>query len=271
MRRAGLPGSASSRIVPRIIHVPYDSLLYERTAPAYEIINRARRKDYDDEARQIVSLVRRFVPHARSLLDVACGTGTHLAHLAKQFEVVRGIELSGAMIEEARRRHPQIEVHQGDMRTFRLDRAFDAVVCLFSSIGYMTTVEDLDLAVSTMAKHLAAPGVLIIEGWLTPERWKGGTVFADCGSEEGIAVARVTRTRTNGAISTLTMDWLIASRERIDRVTEEHTLRLFTTEEYRSAITAARLDYRKEDGLTGRGLHVGLRPAIPDREVSPRR
>jgi hypothetical protein len=36
---------------------------------------------------------------------------------------------------------------------------------------------------------------------------------------------------------------------------------LFTAEQYRAAFEAAGLHYERADGLTGRGLHVGVTPA----------
>jgi hypothetical protein len=243
---------------------------YERTARAYDLVERTR-KDYEDEARQVESLVRRYLPSAGSLLDVASGTGGHLAPLAGRFEAVAGIELSETMIEESRRSHPGIDVRQGDMRTFRCDRRFDAVVCLFSSVGYMTTPEDLTLAVANMAAHLSDPGVLVIEGWFTPDKWRpGGVVSSDAAAGEGMAVARVIASRAEGPISVLDMHWLVASFDGIDHVAEEHRLRMFTATEYRAAIVAAGLEHREADGLTGRGLHVGLRGwASPGVDVVP--
>lgn len=233
---------------------------FERAARAYHLVHSGRGKDYADEARQIEAIVRQFVPQARSLLDVACGGGGHLAHLAASFETVVGVELSPHMIDEAHRVHPDLELHQGDMRSFRLARRFDAVVCLFSSVAYMTTPVDLHRAVATMAGHLASPGVLLVEGWLTPDAWTpGGLVSSDCGADDDIAAARVVRSRADGPVSVLEMDWLIASRAGVERVAEEHRLRMYEAGDYRDALAAAGLAIGDATGLTGRGLYVGLR------------
>lgn len=58
------------------------------------------------------------------------------------------------------------------MRSFDLGRRFDAVTCLFRSIGYMPTVEDLSAAVATMARHLVDGGVLVVDGWVRPDAWR---------------------------------------------------------------------------------------------------
>jgi SAM-dependent methyltransferase len=235
---------------------------FERTARAYDLVHAARGKDYADEAAQIEALVRRLVPEARSLLDVACGTAHHLAYLAGAFEAVAGVDPSEDMRAEARRRHPSIDVHAGDMRTFRLPRRFDAVTCLFSSIGYMLTPEDLAAALATMAAHLATPGVLIVEGWITPDEWiAGGVIHADSGGDGELAVARVSRSWADGPLSRIEMDWLIGSRQGVEHVPERHTMRLFTPDEYRDAIVATGLEFEQAQGLTGRGLYIGVKRA----------
>ena len=72
-------------------------------------------------------------------------------------------------------------------------------------------------------------------------------------------MARVIRSRAEGPLSVLDMDWLIASWDGIERVTEEHRLRMYEPDDYRDALAAAGLDVRDATGLTGRGLYVGVR------------
>jgi ubiquinone/menaquinone biosynthesis C-methylase UbiE len=61
--------------------------------PLYDLVYAA--KDYGAEARAVEALVDELAPHARSLLDVACGTGRHLEHLAGRF-AVEGADASRA-------------------------------------------------------------------------------------------------------------------------------------------------------------------------------
>jgi SAM-dependent methyltransferase len=131
-------------------------------------------KDYSAEARALTSLVRSRAPHAASLLDVACGTGAHLAHLRNSFDPVAGVEPSEPMRARAAVQLPGVPVYAGDMRTFDLGKTFDVVVCLFSSIGYVDGVDELERAVARMAAHLNPGGVLVLEPWFTPERWRDG-------------------------------------------------------------------------------------------------
>src|SRR5690554_4042599 len=107
-------------------------------------------KHYPAASRRLHELVRTIHPEARSLLDVGCGTGKHLETLQDFFEVER-LDLNADLLEIARDRCPGVPLHLASMVDFRLDRSFDVVACLFSSIGYVRTVENLRSAIASMA------------------------------------------------------------------------------------------------------------------------
>lgn len=213
---------------------------YERSADAYDLVYDGIGKDYAGEAAEVVALVRERRPEAATLLDVACGTGAHLLHLREAF-TVEGVEISAHMADRARARLPGVEVHVADMRLFDLGRRFDAVTCLFSSIGYARTPEDLQRALRSMAAHLVAGGVLVVDGWLTPEDWTDGHVDAVAAEEPGRAVARTSRSYRMGRTSVLDMTWVVTTPSGTDTFSERHELGLFTRDETRSAFAGAGL------------------------------
>lgn len=212
---------------------------YGRAADVYDLIYDGIGKDYEGESREVAAAVHARRPGARTLLDVACGTGAHLVHLRSTFDEVEGVELSGAMADRARRRLPDVPIHTGDMRTFDLGRTFDAVVGLFSSIGYTRTPEDLARALARMTAHLVPGGVLVVDGWYEPDAWRTGYVTPDAAHDEDRAVARVSRSLRVGRTSVLDQTWLIATAEGVDTVVERHELGLFTAAEVEAGFTAA--------------------------------
>ena len=127
-------------------------------------------KDYADESERLRVLIEESAPGAATLLDVACGTGKHLEQLQAWYEV-SGVDLDPELLAIARARLGDVELLTSDMTDFALGRRFDVVTCLFSSIGYVETVERLGSAIAAMAAHLKPEGVLIVEPWLSPEEW----------------------------------------------------------------------------------------------------
>ncbi len=234
--------------------------MYEHSPEAYDLLHAARRKDYEGEVEIVVDRIRRHRPEARAVLDVACGTGRHLAALARLRFDVEGLELSPEMLAAAAARVPGVPLHEGDMRTFRLDRRFDAVVCLFSSIGYMTTVDDLSAALANMGDHLVDGGVLVVEPWLTPDAWHDGAVFAESAKAGDLVAARVSRSWREDDQSLIEMLWALARPHRTWSFTEVHRMGLFTTELQLDVFRALGFDVGHETpGITDRGLFVAVK------------
>ena len=232
--------------------------MFHKSARFYDAIYSF--KDYAAEAATIHAAIQSHVPEARSVLDVACGTGLHMQHLAEHYEI-EGLDLDPGLLEIARERLPGIRLHEGDMVGFDLGRTFDAVICLFSSIGYTQTIDAMRTAMQTMARHVTPGGILMVEGWLTPDQFETGHLGAVFVDEADLKIARINTTERNGSLSMLRLHYLVGTPEGVESFEERHELGLFTNEEYEDAMTAAGLDVHvDEEGLEGRGLFVGVRP-----------
>jgi trans-aconitate methyltransferase len=86
-----------------------------------------------------------------SVLELGSGGGNNASYLKRKFAMTL-VDLSPQMLEVSRRLNPECEHIQGDMRTIRLHREFDAVF-VHDAIAYMTTLEDLRSAASTASVH----------------------------------------------------------------------------------------------------------------------
>jgi SAM-dependent methyltransferase len=221
-------------------------------------------KDYAGEAERLLAIIDDLLrsgdnlrPGGRQLLDVACGTGHHIDHLKTRFEV-EGLDLEPELLDMARQRNPGIIFHQGDMLDFSLGCVFDIVTCLFSSIGYVKTVDNLNRAICSMAAHLKPGGLLIVEPWFTPDVWHSGKphgVFID---EPGLKLARLSTSFAEGRLSYFDFHYLIATPEGTEHLVERHELGLFERKEMETAFRKAGLETNYDaEGLTGRGLWIG--------------
>lgn len=140
-------------------------------------------KDYEGEAAYVRSLIERYHPSARSVLDLGCGTGRHALLLAESGYRMTGIDRSPDMLSAANAQlasaSPERAARlsssgaaptfiQGDVRSVRTGQKFDVVVSLFHVMSYQTSNDDLKAALLTIKEHLAPGGVVIFDCWYGP-------------------------------------------------------------------------------------------------------
>lgn len=234
--------------------------MYTQSAKYYDALYGALGKDYVQEAERVKEIVsERCRSGGNTLLDIGCGTGKHIEALSDRF-ACEGLDVDRTMLDLARERNPGVAFHLGDMIGFNLGKRFDAVTCLFGSIGYAPTLARLEQSIQTFARHLKPGGVLIIEPWVRPEDWKDGQVNALFVNEPDLKVARMSVARRDSNVSILNFHYMVASRDGIRTFTEPHRLTLFSDEEYRNAFSKAGLffDYDASGLTPGRGLYIAF-------------
>lgn len=222
--------------------------------------------DYEASAGAVEEVIRSRNRSASSLLDMACGTGRHLEVWRGRFERVAGADIDAGMLAVARDRLPDVPLHRADFTGFDLGERFDAVTCLFSSIGYADTEARLDAAVVAMASHLRPGGVLVVEAWFTPGQLVPPWVRAQVVEEPDRVILRSSRMRylgdDDGGVTDLEFRYLVTTVDGSRVITEQHTTGVYTAERYLAAAQRAGLDatFAPEGSPLGRGLLVGVAP-----------
>jgi SAM-dependent methyltransferase len=215
-------------------------------------------KDYPAEAAMVREAIESHCKsEGNSLLDVACGTGKHLAELANWFDAW-GLDLDEELLEVAAERVSRERLLHGDMRGFDLDRRFDAITCLFSSIGYMTNSRELHQALENMARHLKPGGVLLVEPWLYPDQYQSPHLHMLTVDLDDLKIARISNGRREGDVSVIDFEYLIMTFDGPIRESERHELGLYPREQYEDAMRSVDLEVEYDPiGPMGRGLFIG--------------
>lgn len=151
------------------------SELFEHYSRYYDLLYQD--KDYEGETQYVGGLLQRFHPDAKTILELGSGTGRHAELLAARGLQVTGVERSPRMLEIATRRAQRAEavptphgfsIQQGDARTFRTDRQFDAVISLFHVASYQVTNADILNMFQTAYHHLLDRGCFLFDVWYGP-------------------------------------------------------------------------------------------------------
>jgi SAM-dependent methyltransferase len=232
--------------------------MFSATAELYDLIY-STFKNYEAECMALAALIRREQPGARTVLDVACGTGEHARLLNERhgFEV-DGLDLDPTFVRIAREKLRTGKVYEGDMTSFTVPRTYDVVQCLFSSIGYVGTLGNVRRALDRFRAHLAPGGIVLVEPWFAPGVLEQGRISINTAESSDVKVARMARTEIEGRLSRIHFEYLIGRAKGIERATEVHELGLFTTEEMLECFQQAGLHTTHDPkGVDGRGLFLG--------------
>ena len=117
-------------------------------------------EEYRKESELAVDLIKQHAEiEVRSLLDITCGAGKNTFNLKKHLAVY-GLDISNAMLDNARKLNPDCTFYQADMRDFDLKRQFDSIY-INDGIAYITTTGDLFKTFQCAFKHLCNGGVMI--------------------------------------------------------------------------------------------------------------
>jgi SAM-dependent methyltransferase len=216
-------------------------------------------KNYGRECERLREIIEAAAPGARTLLDVACGTGEHAKFLKEKF-AIDGVDLNEEYLRAARIKNPAGKYTRADMTDFNLGATYDAVTCLFSAIGYVRTVDRMNRAITCMARHVKPGGVLIVEPWLTFETYKPGGTFIHAGEIGTDKVCRMSHSGQEGNLSVLLLHYLRGRPDGIEHYSERLELGLFSRDEMTRGFESAAMDMRYDsEGLMGRGLYIGRR------------
>jgi SAM-dependent methyltransferase len=232
--------------------------MYTRSARFYDQLYHFL--DYEAAAARVRARLREAHPEARTLLDVGCGTGRHLEHLAGDYEV-SGLDLSPELLAAARARCPTVSLYEGDMTGFDLGTTFDVITCLFSAIAYVRTLENLRRSLATFARHLNPGGVVLVEPWFTPEMYWTDTVTTNFADAPDLKIAWMYTSTRRDRLAVLDIHYLVGQPSGVQHFTECHELGLWTKEEYMGSFRAAGLEVVHEPiGPFRRGLYQGRAP-----------
>lgn len=220
-------------------------------------------KKYDEEALRLRELLAaEGVRDGGRIIEAACGTGTHLVQLSQWFEV-SGFDISESMLRIAREKLPGVKLFHADMTGFSIDEPCDALLCMFSSIGYVFPEERLRAAARCFAGAVRQGGALIVEPWLNAETFVSGKQSMQTFANDDLCLCRMSIGQREGNLSIFDFHWLAAQRggAEVERFVERHELWLYTADQLLRAFGESGFECRFEPNglMKERGLIIGRR------------
>lgn len=221
--------------------------------------------EYEEEAGIYRAALERHARRPiRTLLELGSGGGNNASYLKRAFAMML-VDLSPDMLAVSRELNPECEHVEGDMRTVRLARTFDAVL-IHDAIAYMTTEEDLGAAIATAAAHLAPDGMALFVPDETTENFRAS--HSSGGNDGEAASARYLQWvhPLRGTTSRVTYVYVIAEGDEQTRVEwEDHVVGVFPRATWLRLIEDAGLEpfalpYGHSDFDTAHEMFAGHAP-----------
>ena len=155
---------------------------YEALAVSYDRLTND--VDYEATVAFYNEILKREGLKPRTAVDLACGTGSVTAILARQGLKVTGVDMSEEMLTVAWEKSMELEnpphfICQ-KLQELRLPKGVDLAVCALDSLDYITNPEDCREAIRRVYKVLNPGGIFIFDV-NTPEKLRAmdGQVFLD--------------------------------------------------------------------------------------------
>lgn len=237
-----------------------DAGMYDRLAGWFHLLTPP--SDYTAEAAEALDLLRSHADGAvETVLELGSGGGNVASHLAGEVRLTL-TDRSPQMLEVSRSLNPGVEHLEGDMRTLRLERTFDAVI-IHDAVGYMTSDSDLRAAMETAWVHLRAGGVALFEpDWVRDDY---GPHTEHGGSDEGDRGLRYLEwdrgLEPDG--HTVKTDYLIITRDgdEVSVYHDVHTLGIFERATWLRLLAEVGFEPKRIVGGEGLDVFLGVRPA----------
>jgi SAM-dependent methyltransferase len=131
---------------------------YERFSSFYDAVM----DDPGPRAEQVTTWIDRYLPHASSMLELGCGTGSILARMPSVLSLT-GLDRSPEMLAVARDKVPGARLVEADMTYFSLEETFDVVACVFDSLNHLLTFADWQSMFDAVHEHLTEDGLFIFD------------------------------------------------------------------------------------------------------------
>ena len=141
--------------------------MYTKLSGYYDLTHYFR--DYRQQSEFIHTVIQRYLPSAKQVLDICCGTGSHAVVLAEKDYTITGVDNSQEMLEiargkvQGRKRNPKFE--QGDMFDLQYSQKFDVVYCFGTTLMMLASLQEFSDFLGSVRKTLKPDGLLIFDVW----------------------------------------------------------------------------------------------------------
>jgi len=131
---------------------------YDPIAQYYDLLHGQRK----ETIQYVRHLIKTFHPQAKTILNLACGTGSIDKALAKKY-IVTGMDISPEMVAVAEKKNKKVRYYTRDMTQLDIDESFDVVTCLYASLNHVIGFDVWAQFFQRVYQHLNPGGLFLFD------------------------------------------------------------------------------------------------------------
>ena len=215
--------------------------LYDKEAALYDLLYHDL--DWEASADELHAHLRGMdLAEGSRVLDAACGTAKFTNPLNAWYQA-DGFDLSEGQIEVGKKNFPHLNIWVDDMADFTVDQPYDALVCMFSSIGYLVPQQKLEDGLACFAAALKPGGKLVIQPWFKPSVYVDGQPGLTSYDGEDIKISRQSVSRIEDGNAVLDFHFMVTRKgQEPDYFRNRHVLGLVKPETFLQLLDRAGFD-----------------------------
>lgn len=158
---------------------------------------------YKQRAAEVIALIKQYTPKAKTLLELACGTGNFTKQLARARFVITATDISKDEIEKARTKGIHAIFSVADMSKLRTSKKQDIICCFWESFRYLPRYKVCEDTLKRISKTLNQNGLFFADFTHFPPHDKPFKIPAyTIKLENGLWVVKQTSVLTKGNLDT---------------------------------------------------------------------
>lgn len=207
----------------------------EKYSDIYDIIYSD--KDYEKECDFLEEIFSKFGDKISSILDLGCGSGGHSIILSNRGYKIVGVDRSPYMVKKAREKaKKECLFLEHDIRNFRMNREFDAVISMFAVASYQIENDDVISFFRTAFEHLRSGGLFTFDFWFGPAvlNEKPQVKIKEI-NHQNLKIVRITEPRLDILSNTVDVNFKVFIIDKNNNIVEDfeekHRMRFFFVKE----------------------------------------
>lgn len=195
----------------------------------------------------ISGIIKKKTPHAKTWLDLCCGTGSLLKLVCKNGFTATGVDISKHQLKHAKHNAPCAKLHNQDLRNLSIQQKFNVITCMFDSLNYLTKKRDLLKVFQRTKHHLAQDGIFIFD-MNTFEGLQDCWCRISTTYEKNLTLIVETSFNPKQAIGHCLITGFAAEGQLFRKFQEKHIERGYKAQEIEALLDKAGFSFKKYDG-----------------------